>query len=223
MRVSPPCDPSGLRSNHVHDTVFLGHVRVMVRVVPQTINAHADSLGFFLQTNCFTLLRHALVSVLVHFQDDELGPAIERESTLEPGFLVPRPSIHTYAHMLCCRSDGLGAYGWVDAVRQVSSNAGYLMSQLLQQHRAMSMVVAREVEGFLFRSGLPMRARYCAIVFLNQLSFSHREQDQALAARLINAYFGMFKVNTRQTDTVLIRKLVRMLSEGVVFLFCISS
>ena len=48
----------------------------------------------------------------------------------------------------------------------------------------MSLVVAREVEGFLFRPGVTARARYTAIVFLNQLTLSHREADKAVAVRL---------------------------------------
>lgn len=37
----------------------------------------------------------------------------------------------------------------------------------------MKVVVAREVERFLFRPGLQERARYYGVIFLNQMPLSH--------------------------------------------------
>lgn len=51
--------------------------------------------------------------------------------------------------------------------------AAFLMQTTLEEHPAMAPVMAREVERFLFRPGLAPRARYYAIVFLNQLQLSH--------------------------------------------------
>ena len=44
---------------------------------------------------------------------------------------------------------------------------------MLHEHPRMAMVVVREVERFTFRPGLAPRARYYAVVFLNQLQLSH--------------------------------------------------
>ena len=51
--------------------------------------------------------------------------------------------------------------------------AGYLLAGLLAQHPGMKLIVAREVERFMFRPGLQERARYYCAVFLNQLALSH--------------------------------------------------
>ncbi len=51
--------------------------------------------------------------------------------------------------------------------------AGYLLAGVLEAHPGMKLVAAREVERFLFRPGLAERARYSAVVFLNQMPLSH--------------------------------------------------
>ncbi|KAF5834970.1 CBF/Mak21 family-domain-containing protein [Dunaliella salina] len=83
-----------------------------------------------------------------------------------------------------------------DPNRKIASKTGYLLSQLLLQHPVMKPIVAREVERFLFRPGLQTRARYYAIVFLNQLPLSHKEKEggPALARRLVDLYFTMFRL-----------------------------
>jgi ribosome biogenesis protein MAK21 len=47
-----------------------------------------------------------------------------------------------------------------DPSRKVASKGSYLLTQLLEEHAAMAPVVAREVEAFMFRPGLPNRSRY---------------------------------------------------------------
>lgn len=51
--------------------------------------------------------------------------------------------------------------------------AGYLLGTVLAEHPGMKAVVVAEVQRFLFRAGLQERARYYAVVFLNQLQLSH--------------------------------------------------
>ena len=41
----------------------------------------------------------------------------------------------------------------------------------------MKLIVAKEVERFMFRPGLAPRARYYAIVFLNQMVLSRRPEQ----------------------------------------------
>ena len=51
--------------------------------------------------------------------------------------------------------------------------ASFLLGEVLQQHPRMGTVVVGEVQRFVFRPGLAPRARYTAIIFLNQLQLSH--------------------------------------------------
>ena len=51
----------------------------------------------------------------------------------------------------------------------------------------MKPIVVREVEAFIFRPGLQERARYYAVVFLNQLVLSRHAAHGAAPARLLNA------------------------------------
>ena len=53
-----------------------------------------------------------------------------------------------------------------------------------------------QVERFLFRPGLQERARYYAVVFLNQMVLSHKasEGGAALAKKLVELYFTMFRM-----------------------------
>lgn len=41
----------------------------------------------------------------------------------------------------------------------------------------MKVVMAREVERFLFRPGLQERARYYGVIFLNQMPLSHNASE----------------------------------------------
>jgi ribosome biogenesis protein MAK21 len=53
-----------------------------------------------------------------------------------------------------------------------------------------------QVERFVFRPGLAERGRYYAVTFLNQLALSHRPQEggSALAQKLIDIYFSLFRL-----------------------------
>ncbi|GIL62556.1 hypothetical protein Vafri_16644, partial [Volvox africanus] len=83
-----------------------------------------------------------------------------------------------------------------DPSRQVASKAVYLLMQLLSKHPVMKPVVVREVERFVFRPGLLDKARYYAVIFLNQIPLSRHasEGGDALAKQLISVYFTLFKM-----------------------------
>ena len=51
--------------------------------------------------------------------------------------------------------------------------ASFLLGETLQEHPRMGLCIAREVERFVFRPGITPRARYTALVFLNQTQLSH--------------------------------------------------
>ncbi|KAI8907078.1 CBF/Mak21 family-domain-containing protein [Powellomyces hirtus] len=79
-----------------------------------------------------------------------------------------------------------------DQDRKLASKSAHLLSRLLLQHPVMKLVVIKEVERLLFRPNISDRARYYAITFLNQIVFSHKEQDVVAANRLIEVYFAVF-------------------------------
>lgn len=89
-----------------------------------------------------------------------------------------------------------------DPERKMASNAGYLITKLLSHHEGMKHVVVREVENFIYRPGLSDRARYYAVVYLNQIVLSKKDRPMkladgtpsSLAKRLVNVYFTLFKL-----------------------------
>ncbi|MCO5553080.1 hypothetical protein L7F22_006601 [Adiantum nelumboides] len=83
-----------------------------------------------------------------------------------------------------------------DPERKIASNAGFYLSCLLTAHPNMKMVVVQEVDIFLFRPRLGLRARYQAVIFLSQIVLSNRGDGPKLAQRLIDIYFSLFKVLT---------------------------
>ncbi|CAL8467747.1 g7285 [Coccomyxa elongata] len=95
------------------------------------------------------------------------------------------------AHLLAALVNKLG-----DPSRKLASKAGYLLRSVLEEHPGMKVVMAREVERFLFRPGLQERARYYGVIFLNQMPLSHntKEGGTALAQKLVDIYFTLFKL-----------------------------
>lgn len=81
-----------------------------------------------------------------------------------------------------------------DPERKVASNAGYHLSCLLSAHPNMKAVVVDEVDIFVFRPHVGLRARYHAVVFLNQILLSSQGDGPKLARRLVDIYFALFKV-----------------------------
>ncbi|KAI8109579.1 hypothetical protein M9434_000861 [Picochlorum sp. BPE23] len=89
-----------------------------------------------------------------------------------------------------------------DPDRKIASNAGYLITKLLAHHDGMKHVVVREIENFIYRPGLQDRARYYAVVYLNQIVLSNRDKPMSLpnkksitlGKRLVDIYFTLFKL-----------------------------
>ncbi|KAE8674178.1 acyl carrier protein 1 [Hibiscus syriacus] len=75
-----------------------------------------------------------------------------------------------------------------------ASNADFYLSNLLSDHPNMKAVVIDEVDTFLFRPHLGLRAKYHAVNFLSQIRLSHKGDGPRVAKRLIEVYFALFKV-----------------------------
>ncbi|XP_010415991.1 PREDICTED: CCAAT/enhancer-binding protein zeta-like [Camelina sativa] len=85
-----------------------------------------------------------------------------------------------------------------DPQNKSASNADYHLTNLLADHPNMKAVVIDEVDSFLFRPHLGLRAKYHGVNFLSQIRLSHKGDDPKVAKRLIDVYFALFKVLTTE-------------------------
>lgn len=81
-----------------------------------------------------------------------------------------------------------------DPENKAASNADFLLSKLLSDHPNMKAVVVDEVDNFLFRPHLVLRAKYHGVNFLSQIRLSHVGDGPKVAKRLVDVYFALFKV-----------------------------
>ncbi|KAJ6825990.1 CCAAT/enhancer-binding protein zeta [Iris pallida] len=81
-----------------------------------------------------------------------------------------------------------------DPERKAASSAGYQLSCLLSTHPNMKAVVIEEVDSFIFRPHIGLRAKYQAINFLSQILLSKKGDGPKVAKRLLDVYFALFKV-----------------------------
>ncbi|KAB1218311.1 CCAAT/enhancer-binding protein zeta [Morella rubra] len=81
-----------------------------------------------------------------------------------------------------------------DPENKGASNADFHLANLLSDHPNMKAVVIDEVDSFLFRPRLGLRAKYHAVNFLSQIRLSHKGDGPKVAKHLIDVYFGLFKV-----------------------------
>ncbi|KAK4778070.1 hypothetical protein SAY87_018257 [Trapa incisa] len=88
-----------------------------------------------------------------------------------------------------------------DPQNKGASNADFLLSNLLSEHPNMKAVVIDEVDTFLFRPRLVLRAKYHAVNFLSQIHLSHRGDGPKVAKRLTDVYFALFKVLVNEASS----------------------
>ncbi|KAF5931690.1 hypothetical protein HYC85_027861 [Camellia sinensis] len=87
-----------------------------------------------------------------------------------------------------------------DPENKAASNADFHLSKLLTDHPQMKAVVIDEVDTFLFRPHLGLRAKYHTVNFLSQIRLSHKGDGPKVAKRLIDVYFALFKVLISEAD-----------------------
>jgi ribosome biogenesis protein MAK21 len=78
-----------------------------------------------------------------------------------------------------------------DNENKIASNSVYLMTLLLERHPAMKLSLVKEVETFLHRPHISLRAQYYAVIFLNQIILSRNNTD--VSRKLLDIYFSLFK------------------------------
>ncbi|XP_073039989.1 protein SLOW WALKER 2 [Primulina eburnea] len=88
-----------------------------------------------------------------------------------------------------------------DPENKVASNADYHLANLLADHPNMKGVVIDEVDNFLFRPRLGLRAKYHAVNFLSQIRLGHKGDGPKAAKRLIDIYFALFKILISEAST----------------------
>nr|CAB3456830.1 unnamed protein product [Digitaria exilis] len=88
-----------------------------------------------------------------------------------------------------------------DPERKAASSAAYLLTCLLASHPNMKMVVIDEVDSFLFRPHVGLRAKYQAVNFLSQILLTPKGDGPKIAKRLVDVYIALFKVLMSSNDT----------------------
>ncbi|KQK00173.1 CCAAT/enhancer-binding protein zeta [Brachypodium distachyon] len=81
-----------------------------------------------------------------------------------------------------------------DPERRAASSAAYLLTGLLSTHPNMKMVVIDEVDSFLFRPHVGLRAKYQAVNFLSHIFLTNKGDGSKIAKRLVDVYIALFKV-----------------------------
>ena len=115
----------------------------------------------------------SFVEALDHLSRDNLEFVKDRASKTAFDLLKSCPEEE--AALLSLLVNKLG-----DPSRKLASKVGYLLTTLLASHPGMKAIVVREVERFAFRPGLADKARYYAVVFLNQIVLTHKDAPVVL-------------------------------------------
>lgn len=115
--------------------------------------------------------------------------AVLKDKALKTMYALLRSKSEQERRLLSALVNKLG-----DPGNKAASNADYHLSKLLSDHPNMKAVVIDEVDNFLFRPHLGLRAKYHAVNFLSQIRLSHRGDGPKVAKRLVDVYFALFKV-----------------------------
>ena len=126
------------------------------------------------------------VQSLEALSKDPLVVLKEKSMKCAYGLLVSKPEQEL--QLLQILTNKLG-----DPTRKMASNASHLLLELTVKHPMMKSIVAREVEQFMFRRGVSLKAQYYGAVLLNQMPLSHKNDGPKLAKQLIETYFGLFQ------------------------------
>jgi ribosome biogenesis protein MAK21 len=94
---------------------------------------------------------------------------------------------------------------------QVASTAGYVLSQLVEAHKDLSVLVAGTVQQMVLRPKTTPRGKYYAVVFLNQLVLTKGSSE--LPNTLMRIYFALFEACLEGTGAK--SKLLAALLTGV--------
>lgn len=88
-----------------------------------------------------------------------------------------------------------------DPDRKIAAYIHKMLQDLLREHPVMKRVVVDEVERLLTRPKVSDRAKYNAVLFLNQIYLDASGDDAELSAHLITVYFGLFSKEVHGTGS----------------------
>ncbi|POM58320.1 CCAAT-box-binding transcription factor [Phytophthora palmivora] len=156
----------------------------------QTSPAHLV-LWFF--EHCLKTAYAQLTGVLAAGMDDAVDS--HKRACLRAANALLRAKPEQEAVLLAMLVNKLG-----DPDRKIAAYLHRMLQELLREHPAMKRVVVDEVERLLTRPKVSDRAKYNAVLFLNQIYLEGDGVDADLAGHLISVYFGLFSKEVHQND-----------------------
>uniref|UniRef100_A0A1J3K4C8 CCAAT/enhancer-binding protein zeta n=1 Tax=Noccaea caerulescens TaxID=107243 RepID=A0A1J3K4C8_NOCCA len=160
--------------------------------IPETKDGYSVLL-FWYWEECLKQRYERLVSALDESSKDMLPELKDR--ALKTIYFMLTSKSEQERKLLVSLVNKLG-----DPQNKSASNADFHLTNLLADHPNMKAVVIDEVDCFLFRPHLGLRAKYHAVNFLSQIRLSHKGDDPKVAKRLIDVYFALFKVLTTEAN-----------------------
>ncbi|CAI5706247.1 hypothetical protein KXD40_009738 [Peronospora effusa] len=148
-------------------------------------------LWFF--EHCLKTAYAQLTGVLASGMDDAVDS--HKRTCLRAANALLRAKPEQEAVLLAMLVNKLG-----DPDRKIAAYLHRMLQELLQEHPVMKRVVVDEVERLLTRPKVSDRAKYNAVLFLNQIYLDGVEADADLAGHLISVYFGLFSKEVRRHD-----------------------
>ncbi|OWZ10306.1 CCAAT/enhancer-binding protein [Phytophthora megakarya] len=156
----------------------------------QTSPAHLV-LWFF--EHCLKTAYAQLTGVLAAGMDDAVDS--HKRACLRAANALLRAKPEQEAVLLAMLVNKLG-----DPDRKIAAYLHRMLQELLREHPAMKRVVVDEVERLLTRPKMSDRAKYNAVLFLNQIYLEGDGVDTDLAGHLISVYFGLFSKEVHRND-----------------------
>ncbi|XP_068659944.1 protein SLOW WALKER 2 [Aristolochia californica] len=144
-------------------------------------------LLFWYWEECLKLRYELFVCALEEASRDTLP--ILKDKSLKTIYALLKSKSEQERRLLSALVNKLG-----DPERKTASGAVYHLTCLLSAHPNMKAVVIEEVDSFLFRPHLGLRAKYHAVNFLSQILLSRKGDGPKVAKRLVDVYFALFKV-----------------------------
>ncbi|GAB4841942.1 auxilin-like clathrin-binding protein required for normal clathrin function [Ancistrocladus abbreviatus] len=161
--------------------------------LPETKDGYSLLL-FWYWEECLKSRYERFVSALEEASRDMLP--ILKDKALKAIYVLLRSKSEQERRLLSALVNKLG-----DPENKAASSADFHLSNLLSDHPNMKVVVIDEVDSFLFRPHLGLRAKYHAVNFLSQIRLSHKGNGPKVAKRLIDVYFALFKVLISEAGT----------------------
>ncbi|RLN54043.1 hypothetical protein BBJ29_003161 [Phytophthora kernoviae] len=140
-------------------------------------------LWFF--EHCLKTAYAQLTGVLASGMDDAVDS--HKRACLRAANALLRAKPEQEAVLLAMLVNKLG-----DPDRKIAAYLHRMLQDLLREHPAMKRVVVDEVERLLTRPKVSDRAKYNAVLFLNQIYLEGDGVNADLAGHLISVYFGLF-------------------------------